>query len=101
VFAGAPFLVMPWRSAMIDPAPADHRGAEAAILSLLAEREAGKRICPSEAARRLDPEAWRAAMPNIHAAVRKLVSQGSVVVTQKGAVVSTDGLEGPYRIHRA
>jgi len=61
VFAGAPFLVMPWRSAMIDPAPAEDGSAEAAILSLLAEREAGKSICPSEAARRLDPETWRAA----------------------------------------
>ena len=101
MFAGAPFLVMPWRSAMIDPAPAEDGSAEAAILSLLAEREAGKSICPSEAARRLDPETWRAAMPIIHATARKLVSQGSVAITQKGVVVSTDGLEGPYRIHRA
>jgi len=92
---------MPQRRAPIDPPLAGDESAGAAILSLLSERGAGKSICPSEAARRLDPTEWRAVMPRIHAAARELVSQGSVLITQKGAAASTDGLKGPYRIHPA
>jgi len=35
------------------------RRLEAAIVDLLDERAAGASICPSEAARRIDPEGWR------------------------------------------
>ncbi|MDB5695721.1 MAG: hypothetical protein JWN21_1264 [Sphingomonas bacterium] len=43
----------------------------AAILTLLAARGVGRTICPSEAARLVGGEAWREAMPGVHAAVTR------------------------------
>ena len=78
--------------------------AETAILDLLAARDAGKTICPSEAARALaiargNPDDWRADMDRAHAAARALASEGAVRLMQGGAAVAEP--EGAYRIgHR-
>ncbi len=71
-----------------------------AILGLLAERAAGDTICPSEAARRLQPDAgeWRGAMPRIHQAVDDLLLEGLVTLSWKGRALSRRA--GPYRIAR-
>lgn len=74
--------------------------AAVAILALLAERGEGLTICPSEAARRLDPLGWRALMPLVHAAARDLVADGAVAITQSGQVVSPDAVVGAYRIRK-
>ncbi len=73
---------------------------EAAILGLLAEREPGATICPSEAARRLaGPEGdWRAQMGAVHAAVDMLAAAGRVALSWKGAPMPKR--RGPYRIAR-
>lgn len=73
---------------------------EAAILALLAEREAGATICPSEAARRLaGPEGdWRAQMETVHAAADRLAAAGRVALSWKG--VPMPKRRGPYRIAR-
>ncbi|KQN71295.1 DUF3253 domain-containing protein [Sphingomonas sp. Leaf62] len=75
---------------MIDP--------RAAILDLLARRAAGATICPSEVARALSPEDWRSMMPSVHAAVDRLVQDGSVRLSWKGKPLATRS--GPYRIGR-
>ena len=72
--------------------------ANAAVLTLLAEREAGPTICPSEAARRIadHKDQWRLAMPLVHAAVDRLFDQQIVGLSWKGRPLSARS--GPYRI---
>ena len=65
------------------------------ILRLLAAREAGKTICPSEAARALDPEGWRRLMPQVRATAVGLARQGRLVITRHGKPAA-DGI-GLYR----
>jgi hypothetical protein len=80
--------------------------ATAAVLTLLAEREPGATICPSEVARKItakmsanDQVDWRAAMPTVHAAVDHLVDQENIRLSWKGTELSARS--GPYRIGRA
>ena len=73
---------------------------EAAILSLLDARAADATICPSEAARMVDPTGWREAMPAVHAAARRLADEGAAVLTQGGAIVDPRAVVGAYRIRR-
>ena len=80
--------------------------ASAVVLTLLAEREPGATICPSEVARKIAAEAsandeadWRAAMPIVHAAVDHLMTRGNISLSWKGGALSARS--GPYRIARA
>ncbi|MEL7155356.1 MAG: DUF2256 and DUF3253 domain-containing protein, partial [Actinomycetota bacterium] len=79
--------------------PVDHE-LEAAILRLLAGRRAGATICPSEAARDVDPEHWRAHMEPARAAARRLEADGRVTITQRGRPVDPSRARGPIRIRR-
>jgi hypothetical protein len=78
---------------------------EAAILELLAERGAGKTICPSEAAKWVGGNAarrdWEGLMEPARAAARRLVAQGKIVITQGGRVVDPSTAKGPIRLQRA
>ena len=67
-------------------------------LTLLASRAADATVCPSEVARAIAPEAWRAAMPSVHAAVDTLVEEGRVQLSWKGETLAKRS--GPYRIGR-
>jgi hypothetical protein len=94
---------------------------EFAILALLAERDSGKTICPSEAAKMvaasvsasatqrtrdpLSPDRkpdrkpdWRPLMAPARAAARRLVELGRIVITQKGRVVDPATAKGPIRL---
>ncbi|TFV52020.1 DUF3253 domain-containing protein [Blastococcus sp. TF02A_35] len=73
---------------------------ERAIGELLDRRSADSSICPSEAARAVDPEAWRDLMPAARAAAGRLAAAGEVEVTQGGAVVDVHGARGPVRVRR-
>ena len=73
---------------------------EAAILELLAHRGAGKTICPSEAARLVDPTGWRSLMKPARAAAHRLVAQGEILITQRGHVVDPSQAKGPIRLRR-
>lgn len=82
------------------------RALEASILDLLSQRDAGKTICVSEAARDVhrdadDPEGWRELMEPARQAARRLVAAGEVVVTQGGEVVDPATARGPIRVRRA
>lgn len=80
-----------------DPPP-DSAAIAAAILDLARARGPGKTVCPSEAARRLDPDAWRALMPTVRVAAARLQDQGLIVVTQRGRVVDPLDARGPIRL---
>lgn len=71
-----------------------------AIEALLDQREAGKTICPSEAARILAKpgEDWREHMGSVHRAVDIMLAEKSVELSWKGEPVSQR--RGPYRIAR-
>jgi hypothetical protein len=74
------------------------RELETVILRLLAERGAGKTICPSEASRAVAPEGWEALMEPARAAARRLVADGKIVITQGGQVVDGSTAKGPIRL---
>ena len=74
------------------------RSIEDAILGLLAEREAGRTISPSEAAQAVDPEAWRGLLPQVRATAVGLARQGRLVLTRKGRPADPDTLKGVYRL---
>ncbi|MFP5371735.1 MAG: DUF3253 domain-containing protein [Actinomycetes bacterium] len=76
------------------------RRVERAISALLADRRPGATICPSEAARAVDPAGWRELMPVARAAAGRLADAGEVEVTQGGAVVDVATARGPVRIRR-
>jgi hypothetical protein len=76
------------------------RNLEQAISDLLDGRRAGATICPSEAARRVDPEGWRDLMEPVRRAARRLVAAGDLEITQKGAVVDPSTAKGPIRLRR-
>lgn len=73
---------------------------ERAIDALLDRRRAGASICPSEAARAVDPEGWRELMPATRAAAGRLAATGAVQVTQGGMVVDGTTARGPVRLRR-
>jgi hypothetical protein len=76
------------------------RELEAAILDLLGARAGDATICPSEAARAVDPEGWRDLMEPARAAARRLVAEGRVEITQGGRVVDASTAKGPIRVRR-
>ncbi len=71
---------------------------EAAILELLHARAAGKTICPSEAARRVDGQNWEPLMEPARAAARRLAAAGRLVVMQGGHPVAPSHAKGPIRL---
>lgn len=80
---------------------ADPAEARTAILKLLAQRDAGKTICPSEAARSLAGDAFRDEMETVRDAAWALADEGAIEVTQHGRPVSRDAVRGPIRLRRA
>jgi uncharacterized protein DUF3253 len=80
--------------------PADLR---AAVLDLLAQRDEGRTICPSDVARAVHggaDDGWRALMDPVRAAAAELAAEGSVEVTQGGRRVDIRTARGPVRIGR-
>lgn len=70
---------------------------EDSIVALLMERR-GKTICPSEAARHVDMERWRALMEPARQAARRLVATGKAEILQGGRRVDPSTAKGPIRI---
>jgi hypothetical protein len=73
---------------------------ERSILSLLSTRAHDATICPSDAARAVDPDDWRELMEPARRAARRLVAAGEVDITQGGSVVDPSTAKGPIRIRR-
>jgi Protein of unknown function (DUF3253) len=75
--------------------------ARDATLALLASRAEETTICPSEVARVLASRdgltrPWRDKMPEVHAAVDRLLKDGMIQLSWKGRVLAERS--GPYRI---
>ena len=68
-----------------------------AILRAVAERGAGKTVCPSEVARALDAE-WRALMPEVRRVAAELAAAGEIAVTQQGRKVDALKARGAIRL---
>ena len=77
--------------------PVDRR-LEDAILELLRNRRGT--ICPSEAARHVNPDHWRELMEATRSAGRRLADRGELVVLQRGRPVDAAGARGPIRYGR-
>ena len=75
---------------------ADIEDARREILALLGQRDAGKTICPSEAARALGD--MDGLMPLVREAAGTLVAEGRIEVTQRGEVVHLSAARGPVRL---
>lgn len=73
---------------------------EQAILDLLATRNTGASICPSEVARILAPDGWREHMEAIRQAARRLVAKQQLEITQGGRVADPSTAKGPIRLRR-
>jgi len=71
---------------------------ERTIVELLGRRAPESSICPSDAARAVDPDGWRDLMPEARAAAGRLADAGAVEVTQGGEVVDVRTARGPVRI---
>jgi hypothetical protein len=67
------------------------------IRELLARRDEGNTICPSDAARAL-AEDFRPLMDPVRRVARDMVARGELEVTQKGRVVDIDAARGPIRV---
>ncbi len=74
---------------------------EAAILQLLNGRAKEATICPSEAARAVSPDEWKALMENTRRAARRLVVAGKIQITQEGRVVDASRAKGPIRLRKS
>jgi len=74
---------------------------ERTIRELLAQRDEGKTICPSDAARALDADGFRELMQPVRRVARDMVERGELEVTQKGRVVDIDTARGAIRLRRS
>jgi len=71
---------------------------EQAIQDLLSTHAAGAGICPSQAARRVDPGCWEARMEDARRAARRMAARGVVEITQDGRVVDPSTARGPILV---
>ena len=79
-------------------APTD-RQIEAALLHIVAQRGENASACPSEVARQLRADGWRALMPRVRQSAAQLAGAGLISVTQRGVVQPATGpWKGPIRI---
>jgi hypothetical protein len=72
---------------------------ESAILGLLARRDPGKTICPSDAARALDGD-FRPLMDPVRRVEGELAARDELEVTQSGRVVDINTARGAIRLRK-
>jgi hypothetical protein len=81
-------------AAVVEPAR-----IEAAIVALVQQRGAASSACPSDVARLLSPDHWRALMPQVREAASRLAQRGKIEIAQRGKAVSPTGpWKGPIRL---
>ena len=83
------------------PPPSDQQ-IETALLAVVAARGQAASACPSEVARKLQPNEWRELMPSIRRVAAELAQRGSLEITQAGlVVVPTEPFKGPIRVRQS
>jgi hypothetical protein len=75
------------------------------ITQLLNARARADSICPSEVARAVAPDTWRALMPQVRAVAAELALEGTLRITQGDtavdpAAVQACQIRGPLRLRR-
>jgi hypothetical protein len=71
------------------------------MLALVAERGAGKTICPSEVARAIGgdhPDGWSPLMKPVRKVAVALAHEGRIAIKRKGRTVDPDDFRGVYRL---
>lgn len=77
----------------------DRDEIESTILGLLAQRETGRTICPSEAARALGgDDGFRPLMDPVREVAFAMADDGRLEVTQRGEAVDGRTARGPIRL---
>lgn len=71
---------------------------ETEIFNLLAQRDPGKTICPSEVAKIIAPERWQREMGRVRGVAVGLARQGRLVITKKGKPVNPEAFKGVIRL---
>ena len=90
---------MPDASDATDATDATDAQIEAALLALVHQRGPLSSACPSEVARLLSSNAWRALMPRVREVAGLLAQAGLLDVSQRGQSVSPHGpWQGPIRV---
>ncbi|MEV7619275.1 DUF3253 domain-containing protein [Microbacterium sp. NPDC089321] len=72
----------------------------ASAVRALVRKRGESSICPSDVARTVGGESWRAIMDDVRRVTAHLADQGQVIVTQKGEPVQLRDARGPVRIVR-
>ncbi|CAH0239594.1 hypothetical protein SRABI02_02897 [Plantibacter cousiniae] len=71
------------------------------MLDLLGKRAATSSICPSDVARAVGGDDWRALMDDTRRVAWRLVEEGRVRITQGDEAVDRETVRGPIRIRWA
>ena len=72
---------------------------EEALMKLVQQRGLHATACPSEVARALAPQDWRALMTQVRDAASRLAQQGKIEIAQGGKATSSTGpWTGPIRL---
>lgn len=79
---------------------------EAMLLAVITARGQTASACPSEVARKLQPNAWRELMPSVRRVAAELARRGSLEITQAGLVVvptepPKEPFKGPIRVRQS
>ncbi|SIS03946.1 DUF3253 domain-containing protein [Williamsia sterculiae] len=82
------------------PTPVSDKRIADTLLDLLDRRSPASSICPSDVARALRDDDWRALMPAVRRVADRLAADGRCEVTQRGEVVEAESARGPIRIRR-
>lgn len=70
-----------------------------AILDLVTTRGVGKTICPTEAAKAVSEDRWRAVLKDVRAEAIRLMKAGTITIYRKGRPVEDpDTFKGVYRL---
>lgn len=84
---------------MTEDAATELARIEAAVVSVVQQRGPDASACPSDVARALSRDHWRALMPSVRDAARRLAQQGKIEIAQGGKAVSSIGpWAGPIRL---
>jgi len=78
----------------------DARKISSKIDELLADREVGATICPSEVARALGGDTWRDLMQPVREVAATRSERGDLTVTRRGERVDPRNPGGPIRLGR-
>ena len=72
---------------------------EETLMKLVQQRGLHASACPSEVARVLSSDHWRALMPQVRDAASRLAQQGKIEIAQGGKATSSTGpWTGPIRL---